>query len=591
MICTPEVTSNEPICIIGGSGRIGNKVMSILMNNKLKLSLLITKFTMGKLTSTGIDENHQKFNNNKYYQQLLNTKISEYNKQKPEAEQRQVIPGYISVYSNISMAYQSKFRIFIFCGKDSDEVRDFLNELQSIHNDFNEPITFLSIADRLANDGADLNAEYKNQYFTSQGIFYHHADIITETGKEIKNAIKLLRTQYPIAEYKYHLYDFWPGAAYGKAYNTTRKICRLLGSKATSAATLQTKSNMNDSDSTVVIHENLSVNTARYKFGSSEVLSIYQWLRNQQNPELPSIGIKICDNNEAIIYQKVFYFKDKAIGLTEDLGEHTHKKVIIKRDKDKSNWRSNMLATANKLLKLNNKRKFIFAHGSETFYVRIITEPTDMKARHDCSNLLLKMLNILEYQKQPLERSWIKAYEDRITSNNRCEKENYTYFVLENESGKAIGILSGDIYPNSLGEPEGAIGINAKNLFVEEQYRNLGFAQMLLSKILTVIPKMFGSINIIMTGLSLESKEANNLERYKGYAQKIGLTAVIQDKPAPAKGVYFMVKLENYKYDDAKDMSKAFRQAVAGNHSLDISKPEEKPERKGWHQQKKLSFS
>lgn len=319
---------HEPICIIGGSGRIGNKVMSILMkkyNNTLTLSLLLTRDTINKLPDAIPN-----------YHELLNDKISKYNKEKSEIEQRQLIPQSIFIYSDIKMAYQSKNRIFIFCGKDSDEIRYFMNELKNIHHDPADPITFLSIADRLANDGGDLNIEYKNKDFISQGIFYHHADIITEAGEDIKDIIKYLQTTFPIEQHKYQLYDFWPGEAYGKAYNTTRKICRWLGCEATSESMLLTKTNMYAPNTTVSIHNHLFVHTARYQVGSLEVLPTYQWLRNKNNPTLPSIGIEISNNNGVEVYKNVFFFKDKEVGLIEDMGQHVHDKAMKKRTKDQA---------------------------------------------------------------------------------------------------------------------------------------------------------------------------------------------------------------------------------------------------------------
>lgn len=237
-----------------------------------------------------------------------------------------------------------------------------------------------------------------------------------------------------------------------------------------------------------------------------------------------------------------------------------------------------MPTTKNPLSELNNKRRFIFAFNSKNFYIRVITDPSDMIERHDCSELLRKMLNMLEYQEKPLEQSWVRGYEERIKSNHRCENENYTYFILENVEGTAVGILSGDIYPNNSSlMPEDAAGINAKNLFIEEEYRNHGFAQMLLSKIFTLIPKMIGKINIIMTGLSEESLKANNLQRYENYASKANLTTNIKEKESG--GIYFMTKQENFSYEIAKNLSHNFRHTVANQHSLDILK---KSERKGW---------
>ncbi|MGD0466345.1 MAG: GNAT family N-acetyltransferase [Gammaproteobacteria bacterium] len=244
-----------------------------------------------------------------------------------------------------------------------------------------------------------------------------------------------------------------------------------------------------------------------------------------------------------------------------------------------------MLTTnPNPLASLNNQRKFLFAKTDatpESFYIRIITKPEDMQARHDCSELLRKMLNTLECKDKPLAPEWAKGYEGRIVSNNRCEKDNYTYFILENEAGDAIGILSGDIYPNNdpdAPEQDGKSAINMKNLFVDDKYRNTGFAQMLLSKILTVIPKMTGEITMVMKELGKESRDLGNLERYTGYATKAELTSISKDNPNEPDGIFFMVK-NNLPYDKAKSIAKSFRQNVATGHALDITKT---PERKGW---------
>ena len=54
------------------------------------------------------------------------------------------------------------------------------------------------------------------------------------------------------------------------------------------------------------------------------------------------------------------------------------------------------MPTNNPLEVLNNQRKFLFASCGKNYYFRVITKPEDMQARHDCTELLLNMLNILE---------------------------------------------------------------------------------------------------------------------------------------------------------------------------------------------------
>lgn len=68
----------DQICIIGGSGKIGNKVMSILMHKEIKVSLLLSRHTVDELNKTNGNE----------YRKSLNDKISKYNETKQESEQK-----------------------------------------------------------------------------------------------------------------------------------------------------------------------------------------------------------------------------------------------------------------------------------------------------------------------------------------------------------------------------------------------------------------------------------------------------------------------------------------------------------------------
>jgi hypothetical protein len=327
MLNATQKENIDKICIIGGSGRIGNKVMSILMQKEIKVSILLSRHTVDELNKTNGNE----------YRKSLNDKISKYNETKQESEKRCLISEDTLVYFDIKMAHQDENRIFIFCGKDSDEVRYFLNKLQETRQENRDlpkdPITFLSIADRLANDGSDLNSEFKDNKFTDVGIFYHHADIITEAGERASSEVKKFLVDYPIKDYKYELYDFFPSEAYGKAYNTTRKMCRLLGCEADNHELFLTKTDMHSYSSSIKISENLSVNTARFVDGSLNVLEEHEWLRSTENSELPSIGIKIYDN-EVEIQRSIFFFKDREIGLIEDMARYTCDKVEKKRTKD-----------------------------------------------------------------------------------------------------------------------------------------------------------------------------------------------------------------------------------------------------------------
>ena len=215
--------------------------------------------------------------------------------------------------------------MFIFCGKDSDEVRYFISEIKSIHNDKSDPVTFLSIADRLASDGKDLNAEFKQADFTSRGIIYHHADVITEAGEKIKHEVEVLKSKYPIEQYNYKAYDYWPGKGYGKAFNTTRKLCRLLGCTPISLA--PTKSM--DENGTVHVGEHISVSIARDK---DNLPSKYEWLVNKEDPTLPSAGIRITDlsepNEDTPSLKEILFFFKKPVEHVEDMAEHVCKKVL-----------------------------------------------------------------------------------------------------------------------------------------------------------------------------------------------------------------------------------------------------------------------
>jgi len=238
------------------------------------------------------------------------------------------------------------------------------------------------------------------------------------------------------------------------------------------------------------------------------------------------------------------------------------------------------MPTNNPLEVLNNQRKFLFASCGKNYYFRVITKPEDMQARHDCTELLRKMLNILECKNSPLGLDWDPGYESRVKSTNRCVTDNYTYFVLEDEVGKAIGILSGDIYPNNnpSEQENNKPAINAKNFFIEDQYRGLGFGQMMLSKIPTIIAKRVGIVTKIIKGLSKESIEAGNLERYQKYSDKANLTSEVTDKQNKMDGKLLVVQA-CLSYQEAKGIAKSFKQLVASKHELDIDKSKE---RKGW---------
>ncbi len=314
----------EQFCIIGGSGRIGNRVISMLMEEKdvPELSILLTKHTVNDKDNPISDTSQDGCRG------ILNGKIDRYNRNKEKSEQRVFIPTNVPVYFDINSAYDNGSRIFIFCGKDSDEVRYFIEELYKHKKDeLNpNPVIFLSIADRLANDGTDLNAAYKAHEFISRGIMYHHGDMITKAGKEIKAIVEELKSQYSINQLTFNVYDYSSSSSYLKAFNTTRKLCRLLERAATSL--VGTKEGM-PVNSPLKIDDSLTVLIARPN-ENSELPSELNWLADPDK-ERPSIGLDIMMNGISILQEKkplLFCFeKPNMLGLVTDMAEHTIKKA------------------------------------------------------------------------------------------------------------------------------------------------------------------------------------------------------------------------------------------------------------------------
>ena len=319
-----QKNSDEQFCVIGGSGRIGNKVMSMLLSDGMaKLCIVPTLYTVNKVGGKGMSLD---------YRLLLNEQIYSYNQNKAESEHKICISNDTQVYPDITLAYKAGNREFIFCGKDSDEVYYFINELKNIHNNILDPVTFLSVADRLTSDNRDLNVELKQDDLISHGIFYHHADMITEAGKNIKREIEELKSNDPrMQQYNYEVCDYWQGAGYAKAFNTTRKICRLLGCAAVSLAATKSM----DENGTIKINEHVSVSIAR---GKDNLPLQYQWLVNEK--AIPSIGVRIVDpgeynENTRLIKQILFSFKQSSVEHVEDMAKHVCEKARNKIKKDR----------------------------------------------------------------------------------------------------------------------------------------------------------------------------------------------------------------------------------------------------------------
>ena len=325
---------SEEFCIIGGSGRIGNRIMSILMEESdvPEISILLTKYTA--------HDKDNPINNTSQYgcRDVLNGKIDRYNRNKEKSEHRALIPTNMPVYFDINSAYDKGSRMFIFCGKDSDEVKYFIEELYNHKKDELTPsiVIFLSIADRLANDGTDLNVAYKTHKFISRGIMYHHGDMITKNGKEIKAKVEELKSLYSIDQLTFNVYDYSSSSSYLKAFNTTRKLCRLLKREATSL--VKTKEGML-ANTPLKIDDHLTVLIARPNKNSEipnepneQVIlpSEFNWLADPDK-ERPSIGLDIMMNGTSILPEKkplLFCFeKPNMLGLVTDMAEHTIKKA------------------------------------------------------------------------------------------------------------------------------------------------------------------------------------------------------------------------------------------------------------------------
>ena len=88
--------SDEQFCIIGGSGRIGNKVMLMLMKHGVsKLCLVPTQYTVNKVKEA-VERDTQLD-----YRLALNDKIFSYNQSREESEQKVFIPENIPVYLDV----------------------------------------------------------------------------------------------------------------------------------------------------------------------------------------------------------------------------------------------------------------------------------------------------------------------------------------------------------------------------------------------------------------------------------------------------------------------------------------------------------
>lgn len=247
----------------------------------------------------------------------------------------------------------------------------------------------------------------------------------------------------------------------------------------------------------------------------------------------------------------------------------------------------------NPLDELNNQKKFLCNYQSKNYYIRVITRTEDMQSRRDCSELLRSMLNLLEYQDNPLGKEWVTGYEDRIKDLDRCSKQFYTYFVLESEEGNAVGILSGDIYPNNSSDLiDMKPAINMKNFFIIDSLRNKGLGQIMLKKIITLTAKRTGGLSYILKNLSKQSIAQKNDIRYQAYAAKAHLNVnILENHVDFSKQLFFQVDQNNSTttYLTIKQMANSFEKQVIEKHQLNINKKldlnskDVNKQKIGWH--------